>query len=304
MKIDKSMVFCLLITFFVPYIIYANNEEGPRGDQYIYTDAMIQELENLELASPEKDLEQPTNNAIDPLLKEPRGDNWEYTPDVLKRLDELQSNTKDKDQFRDGFLTPTAVPPHTVPFYKNLYCIRYIQETDYYCGPAAVKSVLQNINGSSSSQSYYAGKLGTTSANGTYIGNIASVLNSHQSSYQYDYRQFWSQDEWLNRAQYTLSRNKPFIIDINSNSVSGWAYKTSGHYLVVSGLDMNNGGASTNNDFRKIEENLDSPVTPYRAINEKVEIVDPWWNGLSTRWYDFSLVYRVNFNHTLNAMVH
>ena len=42
--------------------ILNDSEEGPRGDQYMYTDEMMQELEDLELASPEKDLEQPTNN--------------------------------------------------------------------------------------------------------------------------------------------------------------------------------------------------------------------------------------------------
>lgn len=70
-----------------------------------------------------------------------------------------------------------------------------LQENDYYCGPATVKSVVSKITGSSNTQSYYASLLGTTDA-GTVMENIDDVLNRFSGTHTYTMDEIPNQYLW------------------------------------------------------------------------------------------------------------
>jgi len=109
------------------------------------------------------------------------------------------------------------------------------QTNDYYCGPATVKQVINFNTGTSKSQAFYAGKLGTTTA-GTDMTKIAGVLNTYQSRTTYKYLSFTSQLMWRNRVAMNTPSGIPTVMDISSKATN-WLYETNGHFLNTAGFD-------------------------------------------------------------------
>lgn len=174
------------------------------------------------------------------------------------------------------------VNPKTTNYYKTLSVPVFQQETEYYCAPATVKQVLHYINGSSSSQGTYASLLGTTSS-GTDMTVIPNLLNSKQSENQYIYSSVSNEGRWLDQIEASLNNYTPAIIDIDTRLVS-WPYKTSGHFVNISGLDALdiNSNGDTNGDIR---------------------ITDPYVKGLGNKWYDIQTVFEANTDHWRSAII-
>lgn len=102
--------------------------------------------------------------------------------------------------------------------YRTLTVPVFQQENGYYCGPATVKQVTHFIKGSSNSQSYYAGKLGTSSKSGTDRTVISEYLkNNVRSGYVYVSIGFY--DSWMSRVNFGMRNNMPAVLDINTNSI-------------------------------------------------------------------------------------
>lgn len=150
------------------------------------------------------------------------------------------------------------------------------QLNGYYCGPATVKQVVHFLNGSSSSQETYASQLGTTSA-GTDMTRIASVL-TNATGRKYLYTSIGSISTWSNYIEYGMRNKLPPVMDINTNSVSAFPYRSSGHFVNASGMDTKSGS--------------------------KVRITDPYGPGLGNRWYQMSDVYNANNNHFRKAIIY
>lgn len=162
--------------------------------------------------------------------------------------------------------------------YNTLSVSVFEQENGYYCGPATVKQVTHFIVGSSNSQSYYAGKLGTTTS-GTDMTVIKDYLRNNVKA-TYVYASIGAYDNWMNNVNYGMRNKMPAVLDINTNSVSAWPYKTSGHFVNTSGYDTKYGPGA------------------------KVRITDPFGPGLGNRWYDARDVYNANNNHFRKAMIY
>ena len=172
--------------------------------------------------------------------------------------------------------------PSTVSY--TLDVPTFQQEKNYYCGPATVKQTIHFLNGSSNSQSFYAGendlnnsnKLGTTS-NGTDMTRIAPVLRYYTGA-DYNYVSIGTYNNWCEQIIGALSTGLPPIIDINTKNVSAWPYSTSGHFLNISGYSSN----------------------PYTI---SVRVTDPFEKGLGNHWYSGTVVYQANNNHFRQAMI-
>ncbi|NLA43361.1 hypothetical protein GX865_04405 [Candidatus Saccharibacteria bacterium] len=131
--------------------------------------------------------------------------------------------------------------------------------------------------------------MNTTSQAGTGFHAIVKELNKNQS-WRYEVGVFTSQTQWLNWAKLSLRNYKPIIIDINSYG-SNWPYATAGHYMVVSGLNLDYQGASPS------DINL-------QAIVQTVKINDPYRSGEGIKWHPFSRIYGMNYQHKDNAIIY
>lgn len=168
-------------------------------------------------------------------------------------------------------------------YYRVVSVTPFLQENSYYCGPATVKQTLHSVNGSSSSQSSYASRLGTTTS-GTDMTKIPAVLNSDQNETYYVYSTFSDINTWLSYSKWSLNKGVPAILDINTSGISQFPYTSSGHFVNLSGLDLdeNDGGGTTN-----------------RAL-----ITDPYGPGFGNNWYYVTNVYQANRNHFRSAIIH
>ena len=117
----------------------------------------------------------------------------------------------------------------TVP---NTYTM-YQQETDNYCIPATVKSILMYINGSSPSQATIADTTGTDPT------KIPGYLNDRQDAcyYVYTAKSNFDQDGMCSKLYSTIVNNKvPASMGISGTTSSNWYYATNGHSLAVFGI--------------------------------------------------------------------
>lgn len=112
----------------------------------------------------------------------------------------------------------------------------YQQETNYYCVPACVKSVLKYLTGQVVSQSSIAQAMGTSSTIGTTPDKVAPYLNARQNFYY-----VWeSRPGQTNMCKYLYATvangNAPALMGIINPSGSNWHYATGGHFLVVNAI--------------------------------------------------------------------
>lgn len=154
----------------------------------------------------------------------------------------------------------------------------YRQETGYWCGPATVKQVLQFINKTSSSQQYYADKLGTTTS-GTDMTVIPSVLNNHQSRNTYVMTKVIHQSNWSMYLRESTRNRVPVILDIKVLSEDGWPYTTAGHFLCTTGYDERT----------------------YNSV--AIQVSDPHPTYYGTYWYSESNLFKVNYQHFRQSII-
>ena len=155
----------------------------------------------------------------------------------------------------------------------------FTQETDYYCGPATVKAVLNEINGTSSTQTVYANALGTTE-DGTDMTKIAGVLNKYQKEHTYIKDEIPSQSLWLTQIKNNIMAGYPVVLDIRvQDIVTGFPYTTQGHFVAVGGIYL--------------------PTGAYQ-----VEIVDPHYDHSRVEWISADTVYEVNHAHPNDSYIY
>lgn len=171
--------------------------------------------------------------------------------------------------------------PYTyIGYYIDLEVPMYMQKTDYFGGPACVEMIIDYLMGPSHNQEYYANYMKTDS-NGTNIESIEKALNNHQDRYHYDKRSLDGYGDFMWRTVYSLNNGVPYIADINSNAAfdqGEWQYPTNGHYIVISGMKVDNEGKTT------------------------LSIRDPWKIGSTTAYSN--TIYNMVNNHWDKALVH
>lgn len=194
---------------------------------------------------------------------------------VQKKLELLDSSTKASS----ASMKASSASSSDI-FYKYMNVTLFKQKNNYYCGPATVKQVLHFIKGTSLSQDAYANSdnLNTTT-NGTDMTRIPKVLNKNQSRNLYVCSEFSNYSDWDQRVRYSMIHISPAVIDINSSNSSQWKYKTSGHFMCISGYDNSSG-------------------TTY------VEVTDPHYTKAGIYKYKASVVYEVNRAHWRSAILY
>ena len=106
------------------------------------------------------------------------------------------------------------------------------QINNYYCGPACLQIVLEQITGTSQNQSTLGAAAGTNSTDGTYVYRMRNTLNSRQSEYIYAYSQVSSVSSLQNKLDASFSDNAPVIFHAKTGSLAMYSGNNLGHYLV------------------------------------------------------------------------
>ncbi|WP_169088569.1 C39 family peptidase [Paenibacillus sp. PL91] len=170
---------------------------------------------------------------------------------------------------------------------KTIAVPSYKQEKNYWCGPATVKQVLHFFNGSSSSQTTYATKLGTT-LDGTDFSLVDNVLNDNQTDNTYVYSSYTSSDytTWKTAMILSIDWGNPAALDLKITSAAMPLYTSTveGHILNSSGYDV-------------ISES-----------NKKLRLTDPFDQGgrgvtIGNVWHPFDGVWQANQAHFRKAII-
>jgi hypothetical protein len=178
------------------------------------------------------------------------GDDPRHTKDV--KTEKQKKAEKEKEKLTKGYASLKIqhaknkqsgdVSTQGIGDTYNTISVDYFeQETNYYCGPATVKQVLEFINGDSESQDEYADMLGTNEE-GTDFSKIDDVLNDEQDENTYVYRDFDSdeKDSWLDKIIWGIDNEYPTVLDLEIDPDYMPKYKThiEGHILNTSGYDL------------------------------------------------------------------
>lgn len=108
------------------------------------------------------------------------------------------------------------------------------QTESYYWGPIPVKQTLQCINGSSSTQSYYAEKIGTTTA-GSDLAPMVNYINTQIGNKRYIIMENPNVAAWQNYVNYAVANRMPNICRLRFTANGWWEYSTKVHYLNTGG---------------------------------------------------------------------
>lgn len=173
-----------------------------------------------------------------------------------------------EDSLRDALVPTASVQTVSKGVYSSRYTVPAIyQRTNYYCGPASVLQALigngvlsdvysvsrselgsNNIRNqnSVSKQNEIAGAMGTTAANGTYIGSISAYMRNHfpaKNGYEYKAKAFtrYTYGNAIELVKASLAQNAVPIIRVPDTSVLYYYHGTSqSHYVCVSKVDTEN----------------------------------------------------------------
>lgn len=135
------------------------------------------------------------------------------------------------------------------------------QQNGYYCGPAAVQTVLATIGISAPSQQTLDEKMGTNTVYGTHPRDIEKGLNPYIPDTDWQYHDHYSPSDYAqvgDEIVTSLSRGKPVILLVKPKDLP-WSSSASDvyrHYIVVHGF----GGVVGEGRFRV----------------ETFKVADPW----------------------------
>jgi hypothetical protein len=149
-----------------------------------------------------------------------------------------------------GFVQAMAAPAHVdgVERAEAVLNVQYqVQETGYWCGPAATRIALSARTGNVPSQGTLASQLGTTTNGTDWIGQVTGVLNQDLGTSWYETKEM--PNDPPTQAQRDLLWND-IVLDINNgyaivanivapanNHPTGYPNYTIYHYFTVIGYD-------------------------------------------------------------------
>ncbi|MCL2089356.1 MAG: hypothetical protein FWH14_07730 [Oscillospiraceae bacterium] len=112
----------------------------------------------------------------------------------------------------------------------------FVQENNWYCGPATTKQSIHYLNSSSASQQSIAAAIGTTQSSGSSLVNMMNYLNARIAiPFLMTSPTDKAHMEHLINFGVGIS-DMPVIIGVRMNSGQGWPYTTtSGHFMNVAG---------------------------------------------------------------------
>ncbi|NLT53591.1 MAG: C39 family peptidase [Actinomycetales bacterium] len=140
--------------------------------------------------------------------------------------------------------TTMTAPPATAAASAQVSYTFQWQQNGYYCGPAATRMAL-TARGYTYSQSYIAGRLGTTTAGTNSAYDVTRVLNGLASTSFYETKmvpRYYATSAEISRLRWDVTYDIPRGYAIVANVVGSavdtdgdWHTYSGGHYLTIVG---------------------------------------------------------------------
>lgn len=156
----------------------------------------------------------------------------------------------------------------------------YLQKNGDFGGPATVEMIIDYLMDPRYNQETYAKEM-YTDANGTNIEDLVDSLNFHQDVYGYDKVSIDSEYHLVDCLMKALDKGMPVVADISTSNayLKGlYPYSMPGHYLVVSGLEVN-----------EDEETILTLIDPYKIGKTKISL-DVFYDMVTDHW-DRAIIY-------------
>ena len=135
--------------------------------------------------------------------------------------------------------------------YVNLPVQLHVQETNYTCGMASAKMILDYLNITDKKGYLYKENTLWSWANsngqGTYVYRVAQTLTKYGVAYEYKHMSEGKPDKtdklvyYRDIIQASLNKNKPVIAQVRPDKNEYWEY-SSGHYILVKGMFVDKEG--------------------------------------------------------------
>ena len=138
----------------------------------------------------------------------------------------------------------------------------YTQENSYYDGPAAVKNVVQKINGSSLSQTGFANSMGTNSSAGTYVDKVSAELR-YRTGFNYVTQSIYATRTLSSAVVSAIDSGYIPIYSVDTKTLNSNYSFSSGHYVVGTGYDY--GTSSTVQSVQYYD--VYGPMSGYKWIS-------------------------------------
>ena len=116
------------------------------------------------------------------------------------------------------------------------------------------------------------------------MANIPKVLNDVLGDNYYILTKFSDlpyDSYWYLVIEESVYHRKPAILDINTYGIDSFPYKTTGHFVNLSGYDYSPGDGNP----------------------DQFRITDPFSKGFGNRWYNKGDLYQANYNHSNKAFI-
>lgn len=171
---------------------------------------------------------------------------------------------------RKNYASVAEKPYYTI---KKLAVIRVEQENRYYCGPAAVKMVL-DYKGIYRTQRQIASAVGTSSEYGTSAYNM-SVYLKNLTGYNYVTQKISNRP--VANVKSTIDSNYPVIYNVKTQSINK-SYTFDGkHHITGHGYRMYTDPNSTST-YRLLTDGVVNAISPKAVLSYVTDLYyyDPW----------------------------
>lgn len=188
---------------------------------------------------------------------------------------ELLLNANSESESRPPMLRSVYERNLSVPFYR--------QETDWWCGAASVKQIVNYYNGSSSSQNHIVNNTSAyiNNSSGHRVTDSTLLTNYIKSCTGKQYVHFYpsSESTFRQNVKNSIYANRPLLIGYKPSTSNGFPYTAGDHFSVVSGI---------------IEQDHYGPPL--------IQITDPYITWKSSSSYHSRGTYHVYIRDALKAL--
>lgn len=175
-----------------------------------------------------------------PVMAEEKPDEPTFEfPGMINTISEEGKAYMETDEYRNLIQSKldhlaSVSSPNTAILENHLDVPWYTQENNYYCSPCCAQIVLAYISGTTYSQDYLAGLMGTQPVIGTYVDDLAAVVDQlSPEGYHWSFSSNLEQN-FYPIAVANIDTNCPVIYNVDPSQFN-IGYNSCGHSIVGCG---------------------------------------------------------------------
>lgn len=154
---------------------------------------------------------------------------------ITKIEENRQINTYNSNNLDNSKIEPIYPKRY---FTTQMEVAPVLQDRNYYCGYAAVKAIIQYLNGTSKTQYEYASELGHPNS-ATTLTEMVTLLNRHTNkTYKTKVGNQFTLDSFVSTIENSIDKNMPVVVFATTDTLAMYNGKKLYHYIVATGYTM------------------------------------------------------------------